>query len=715
MFRKILAILTISAVLLPGPYSVMAAEVSEAEIKALIQQLTSEESVADHSIYERLVTWVRDVAAQKLGDIGRPAIPLLLEKLKEGESEKLCAGLASSFGLMQPENQDLAIPGLLEILKSDKKVARKYAVMLVGDFGGPRAELVVPALIATLQNDPDAENRARAAEALGGLGEELGEKAQAAVPALRQALATEKDPSARKAALFGLNSSGPLAQAALPDIEKISKSDGDQTMPAAAGLVLYNIAEPWKAGTQPIPAIKPPNEQEIKLLVRRLNDSWAVYLPYRKRQEMQMETITYRLSDIGQPALPFLLEKLRKGGSMSIFDSQEVARITCIHLTWAIGFIHEDQEATLSALLDIIQTGKNAAGRLAAVSEVSWLEPSKKEPQRIVPVLMAAVGKEDNPDIRKEAVTVLYHLGPQAAAAVPALIQALETDPETEVRFWAGEALGSIGPKAKAALPALTKAVKRDPASMVRNGALEALARIKASTSGELDPLVLQSLRAKEANMRYCAAEALGFYGPLAKVAVPELIRLVKEDPEESVRHNAMIALGEIASAPELCVPVLIEAAKNPNLYYCEAPVEALAHFGPAAAPAVPRLIELIRDGFPSLQIDAMETIGAIGPPARVAVPILIEVAGAHRWDSCPACAIEALGKIGPDAASAVPVITEQLGSHEESIRLSAAVALGRIGPAARAAIPALRKALQDSDPKVCEAAQEALARLEKD
>jgi HEAT repeat protein len=58
------------------------------------------------------------------------------------------------------------------------------------------------------------------------------------------------------------------------------------------------------------------------------------------------------------------------------------------------------------------------------------------------------------------------------------------------------------------------------------------------------------------------------------------------------------------------------------------AALSALATRGGAALPAVPRLIELLRDEDQLLVTKALKTLQAIGPPAKEAVPTLVELAG---------------------------------------------------------------------------------------
>lgn len=75
--------------------------------------------------------------------------------------------------------------------------------------------------------------------------------------------------------------------------------------------------------------------------------------------------------------------------------------------------------------------------------------------------------------------------------------------------------------------------------------------------------------------------------------------------------------------------------------------VETLGCFGPAAAPAVPKLIKIISDPKASGELKSLAcgTLGAIGPAAAQALPAL-DAAAADKKHPCAAAALEAARKI---------------------------------------------------------------------
>ena len=127
------------------------------------------------------------------------------------------------------------------------------------------------------------------------------------------------------------------------------------------------------------------------------------------------------------------------------------------------------------------------------------------------------------------------------------------------------------------------------------------------------------------------------------------------KDADVRVRWIATFALGELQSDAETVVPILVEMVKNATervpagdlvqfrpfgdrgQYYFLGPsrkdgdplriaaMQALGAFGRAAAPAVPALLDALRDPDMRIRWFAIESLALIGPEAKAAVPALIE------------------------------------------------------------------------------------------
>jgi HEAT repeat protein len=126
-----------------------------------------------------------------------------------------------------------------------------------------------------------------------------------------------------------------------------------------------------------------------------------------------------------------------------------------------------------------------------------------------VPVLIA-FSREPPPEggifefsARREAVTALALLGPQAREALPVLVEALkDSDTAPVLPEKAARGLGRMGPAAAPAVPRLIE--------MLEPG--DSLAR----------------------DYRVAAAEALGDIGPVARDALPKLEELARGEDDEA-------------------------------------------------------------------------------------------------------------------------------------------------------------------------------------
>ena len=75
-----------------------------------------------------------------------------------------------------------------------------------------------------------------------------------------------------------------------------------------------------------------------------------------------------------------------------------------------------------------------------------------------------------------------------------------------------------------------------------------------------------------------------------------------------------------------------------------------ISGMGPAAAPAVPALIEALDDPEASVKFPVLVALGEIGPPAKAAVPKLKKMMDEEINDEIAAAARRALRRIQPEA-----------------------------------------------------------------
>jgi HEAT repeat protein len=118
-------------------------------------------------------------------------------------------------------------------------------------------------------------------------------------------------------------------------------------------------------------------------------------------------------------------------------------------------------------------------------------------------------------------------------------------------------------------------------------------------------------------------------------------------------------------------------------------------------------LLNALRGRDPVVQARASLLLGSIGRPA---VPVLIEGLKDEDKDVRTAAAA-ALISIGPEARFAVGTLVRALKDEDYFVRWNSAVALGEIGD--KEAVPALMETLADENIDVRKAAADALEKIE--
>jgi hypothetical protein len=138
---------------------------------------------------------------------------------------------------------------------------------------------------------------------------------------------------------------------------------------------------------------------------------------------------------------------------------------------------------------------------------------------------------------------------------------------------------------------------------------------------------------------------------------------------------------------------------------------------GSIARPAVPALIDLLKDKDPTVRGVAAQALACIGPEAKEAVPALVESLRERNNGILQGNAMMALGNIHTNAELVVPVLMDYLdGPRKEwNYAISAMHALSLYGRDATSAVPALKKLVNDPDSNTKTAAENALWRINHD
>lgn len=222
-------------------------------------------------------------------------------------------------------------------------------------------------------------------------------------------------------------------------------------------------------------------------------------------------------------------------------------------------------------------------------------------------------------------------------------------------------------------------------------------------------PLVYQLSYDRDARVALAAMEILVQAGG---DAVPTLLDgLAQGEPNHRVQNVDL--LGRIGPAAAAAIPRLVELAGNdPEAVVRERALVALANVGPDDPASQEALIHGLRDAEPSVRRGAVRLFGSIGPKARYAIPALAKSLRDDPSREVRFRVTVTLGEIGPDER-AVAALAKALSNDDDSnVRTEAAESLGTFGPDARGAVLSLAQGLKDANERVRQESAEALGKI---
>jgi HEAT repeat protein len=276
-----------------------------------------------------------------------------------------------------------------------------------------------------------------------------------------------------------------------------------------------------------------------------------------------------------------MLERLSPGEAMplseSLLDPEPSTRILAVEALLRCG------EDGVAPLISALHADQPTAVRAAAASALGRLSP----PAVDAAGPLAACMESDDAVLRFHAASALGKMG---EGAVP-FLQPLIHKPIQDVALAALSALSSIGPEASGALEELKTLEESAPSPRVGLACCAARARITGEPAVLLEPSAAL-LASEDPQLR---ADCLQRMADLGEAAAAELEAILGglSDPVASVRATAAITLARIQADPVQVVPLLSERLDDSEPEVREAAVMALAHYGPHAASALPRLREM--------------------------------------------------------------------------------------------------------------------------
>ncbi|MDB6151946.1 MAG: repeat-containing protein [Chthoniobacteraceae bacterium] len=630
---------------------------------------------------------------------------------------------------------DEPVAGLITQLASPDRTIRREAALQLGK-AGPAAKDAVPGLIKAL-SDEDKQVWSNAAGALAAIGPEAVEAIPALVLALdsRAGRGRERRQLILRAA-YALTRIGP---AAIPELIKaLSSDDTGQRIGASKAL-----AGMGPAAKDAIPALLL-NLSNDDVLLRRetvdalgeigpdaakpLLDSLASDLP-RRREAVVLAL--GRLAQKGAPVSPALLamfkgesDPLVRAALFGVLPSLQAEPAVSVPLL--MDGLKESVEAVRRSAINALLLMRSAQSALIPSLVASLKEPDAAVNERAADILarMGASAKSAVPElietlVRRQPTSAIYvdaiaQIGPSAAplifqslgaddpAAIPrerwdGILQSLKTmggvvapalgtaltDGKTSVRLIAAQALGQIGPLAAASVPALLKTCG-DADPRLRSASLASIVAIHADSKMVI-PRVETALHDSVPAVRLAALQLVPAFGESAKPLAASIIAGLKEtDP--ALRQAAVEAIGE--SMPQ-AVPALLGILNDSALQ--PAILDALARIGSPAAPAAPRLFELLPNASKPLRLRILSSVSKTGAEGALA-PAFFSALKENDAE-IRAAALAAYPRVEHDSTACRIALLESFKDPELKPRLAAIEAVGTLGgrePETLAAINAL-------------------------
>jgi hypothetical protein len=288
--------------------------------------------------------------------------------------------------------------------------------------------------------------------------------------------------------------------------------------------------------------------------------------------------------------------------------------------------------------------------------------------QALPAVRTALRGSAAEPAAIRGALEVLDGMGAPAKEAAGDVAGALLAARDSGVAADLARALGALDVASVEVLEALEQTARGSSAAAVE--AMNALGRLGAVSpeAVELVGRMLRDPKLPDAN-RPTLMAAVASSGANGAALLPLLFELFERKPEDPLRLAAVKALAGIGVHGMKEYRAHLKEGRNPTLLGV---LQVLRAMGPAAAPALPELVERLKSPADSQSTATDDAISAIG-----------------------------------DAA--VKPVLRALPRMPKGREIRVVWILERLGPLAKEAVPTLEKLAKSSDRNVAQAAQKAL------
>lgn len=473
-------------------------------------------------------TGVRVAAIESLGRFGEwalPALPTLTELLQSGD-DSLHAPIVIALGEIGPGSP--SVIAAFESILADSDADEALLVHTIEAAGsmGELAQRMTPALLALLEHD-DPDIQRSALEALGSIGAQ-----SADVVSEMMIYLEDNDPRTVITAIGSIGRMGPVAALATPALLNTLDSENDNIRQAAersfSQMGVFAVAS----------------------LVELLTSE----------DESTRSQVARALGVIGADAMPSLLVA---------FLDEETSRQAVVQAFYEIGpqaIVGIDMAAQYS---ETVTLDEEALADIFDKHQIIFKDGKPKVTQgfatkEAIPFLAETLQTfsdatdSDTIELKRQALSALGFIGPDAVHTVPMLQSALQDD-SVDVRCQAVLVLIQIGPEAAPAAPMLAAALREANQAEVCTVDEDDRRMLKMRPHAALvAPLVYDSQQNENrVGLQRVLVDALAVLGPASEVAIPELVGALDD---ERLRAPAAESLRRIGSA---AVPALVEILKD--------------------------------------------------------------------------------------------------------------------------------------------------------
>ncbi|HVD32128.1 MAG TPA: HEAT repeat domain-containing protein, partial [Gemmatimonadales bacterium] len=556
----------------------------------------------------------RAFAAELLGRVGgAKAVPALLETIEATRTEDSDVREVSLRALAR-----IADPGAVEPLIRTLATAEVWLAPRIADILTRHGELVVDPLIAVLNGSSRQPARAWAANVLGEV------RAQRAFPSLVRSLGDPEDEVRAKAAtalgrLGDRRAVGYLLEQLLTDPApfvrvRIASALGQFGGPEVIDRLVRALGDPaWWVRMRSVEALEQIGSVAEGPLLVALDDPDS---EIRVRAAVALERLgvpdnLVSMIESGERAREAsdTLVKFATSGSREFLAELAQHPSPQVRQTVMIAAQRAARSDLLGVLLQIASGDSEAPLRASALATLRSLG--------LRDALPAAILGLSDPDqrVRAAAVDLVGHIG---GPEVVGLLRTQTTDPDPTVRASAVRALGAIG---AVAAESDIRRLLSDPNPVVREAA------VQAAVDGRLTSMVpplIDLLGDSEASVRRNAARALGGLGD--RSVAPALLRAFP-DPSFNVTEAIAVAVSRLDVGALAGLIDLL--AESPDVESKLALIRTLRRS--RTSEAVPALQRLLGDQLPEVRaatIEALERAGRSGGERELVATAVIEGLG---------------------------------------------------------------------------------------